>query len=123
MIVSIDSLSKAIVRYIGNDLAPSYPFGTPERITVGVFAKLLNNHPERLKRMIVSNPFVLTMVSDDGENVDIEELAGAFTEIMNGDKFRVTFPVIGQVGLMPQILQKLKNMLSILLIDSRYKDR
>ena len=108
MIVSIDSLSKALIRYIGNDLAPSYPFGTHQRIAVGVFASLLSNHPERMKRMIVSNPFLLTMVSDDGENVDIDELTGAFTESLNGDKFRVTFPVIGQVGFDATDIAKVK---------------
>ena len=98
MTVSIDDLTKALVRYIGSDLAPSYPIGTPQRIAVGVFATILNNHPERMKRMIISNPFILAMVSDDGENIDIDELADAFSTNMNGGKFRVTFPVIGQVG-------------------------
>lgn len=109
MMVSIDVLTKALVRYIGNDLAPSYPFGTPQRITVGVLATLLNNHPERMKRMIVASPLVLALVSDDGENVDINELAEAFEQNMSGGKFRVTFPVIGQVGFDVTDIAKIKD--------------
>ena len=96
--VSIDNLSKAIVSYIGNDLVPSYPIGTHQRIAVGVFAMLLKNRPERMKRMITSNTFALSLVSDDGQNVDIDELADVLEKNMTGDKLRVTFPVIGQVG-------------------------
>ena len=108
MIVSIDNLSKALVSYIGNDLAPSYPIGTHQRITVGVYAMLLNKHPERMKRMITSNPFVLSVVSDDGENVDIDELADAFEKNMTGGKLRVTFPVIGQIGFDVTDIAKIK---------------
>lgn len=108
MIVSIDDLSKALAKYIGNDLAPSYPIGTHQRITVGVFAMLLNNKPERMKRMLVSNPLALSMVSDDGENVDIDELADVFEKNMTGGKLRVTFPVIGQVGFDVTDIAKIK---------------
>ena len=108
MIVSIDSLSRALARYIESDLAPSYPIGTPQRVTVGIFGTMLNNHPERMKRIIVSSPFALTVVSDDGENVDIDELADAFEKNLNGGKFRVTFPVIGQVGFDATDIAKIK---------------
>ena len=108
MMVSIDNLSKALVRYIGNDLVPSYPMGTHQRIAIGVYAMLLQKHPERMTRMITSSPYVLAMFSDDGENVDIDELADAFEKNMTGGKLRVTFPVIGQVGFDVTDIAKIK---------------